>query len=257
MRKTLSLIAALTVLALSTSQVLAQNLLVNPGLDDPPIHEGATATGWTLETFKTNSGPSDTANFPTFADRAAPDGRGLWYRAFLGTPADPAQANLTQTVPGIAGAKYVMTGWAHFETFYPGGLDNINAGTGPPDPTNDGQASPTDTVFALEFLGLNNQVLPASVQVELRANGQTNDPDTSPTTGGGRDWMQHMLMATAPPGTLFVQVRSSMVNGILNPGVNPQSAFVDDFSLTIIPEPASVMLGLIGVLGLLGLARRR
>ncbi len=130
MRKTLSLFAALAVLALCTSRVQAQNLLVNPGLDDPPIHEGNTATGWMLETFKTNSGPSDTANFPTFADRADPAGRGLWYRAFLGTPADPAQANLTQTVPGIAGVKYIMTGWAHFETFYPGGLDNINAGTG-------------------------------------------------------------------------------------------------------------------------------
>jgi hypothetical protein len=256
MKKTLSLFAALAVLALWTSQAQAQNLLVNPGLDDPPIHEGTTATGWTLETFKTNSGPSDTANFPTFADRAAPDGRGLWYRAFLGTPADPAQANLTQTVPGIAGAKYVMTGWAHFETFYPGGLDNINAGTGPPDPTNDGIASPTDTVFALEFLGATSNVL-SSVTQELRAGGQTNDPDTSATTGGGRDWRQHMLMATAPAGTVSVRVRSSLVDGILNPGVNPQSAFVDDFSLTIIPEPASVLLGLIGLVGLLGLARRR
>jgi hypothetical protein len=255
MRKTLSLIAACTVLALSTSQVQAQNLLINPGLDDPPIHEGATATGWTLETFKTNSGPSDTANFPTFADRVAPEGRGLWYRAFLGTPADPAQANLTQTVPGIAGAKYVMTGWAHFEAFYPGGLDNINAGTGPPDPTNDGPASPTDTVFALEFLGAANNVL-SSVTQELRAGGQTNDPDTSPA-GGGRDWLQHMLMGTAPVGTVSVRVRSSMVDGITNPGVNPQSAFVDDFSLTIIPEPASLMLGLIGIVGLLGLGRRR
>ena len=256
MRKTLSLIAALTVLALWTSQVLAQNLLVNPGLDLPAENEGATATGWTLETFKTNSGPSDTANFPNFADRADPAGRGLWYRAFLGTPADPAQANLTQTVPGIAGAKYVMTGWAHFEAFYPGGLDNINAGTGPPDPTNDGPASPTDTVFALEFLGAANNVL-SSVTTELRAAGQTNDPDTSPTTGGGRDWLQHMLMGTAPVGTVSVRVRSSMVDGILNPGVNPQSALVDDFSLTIIPEPASLMLGLIGTVGLLGLARRR
>jgi hypothetical protein len=251
MRKSLFLFAALASLALATSLVQAQNLLVNPGLDDPPVHEGNAATGWTLETFKTNSGPSDTANFPTFADRESPAGRGLWYRAFLGTAADPAQANLTQTVPGIAGAKYVMTGWAHFETFYPGGVDNINAGTGPPDPTNDGPASPTDTVFALEFLGAGNSVL-SSVTQELRAGGQTNDPDTAQ-----RDWRQHMLMGTAPAGTLNVRVRSSLVNGIANPGVNPQSAFVDDFSLTIIPEPASFLLVVFGLAGLLGLARRR
>jgi hypothetical protein len=250
--RTLPLFAALVVLALGTSLAQAQNLLLNPGLDDPPIHEGNTAIGWTLETFKTNSGPSDTANFANFADREAPAGRGLWYRSFLGTTADPAQANLSQSVPGLPGVKYIMTGWAHFETYYPGGLDNLNAGTGPPDPTNDGIGSKTDNFFALEFLDALNNVLPGSVQVELRADGQTNDSDTAQ-----RDWMQHMLMATAPLGTVNVRVRSSMVDGIVNPGVNPQSAFVDDFSLTVIPEPASVMLGVIGVAGLLGFVRRR
>ena len=241
MKKSLFLLAALGVLAIASNLVQAQNLLVNPGLDDPAVHEGNTATGWTLETFKTNSGPSDTANFPNFADRTDPAGRGLWYRAFLGTTADAAQANLFQTVPGIPGQEYIMTGWAHFETYYPGGVDNINAGTGPPDPTDDGPASPTNNFFALEFLDGGNNVLLGSVQQELRAAGQTNDPNTSI-----RDWTEHMLMATAPAGTVNVRVRASMVDGILNPGVNPQSAFVDDFSL-IIPEPSTVTLALIGV----------
>jgi hypothetical protein len=240
MRQPLSLFAALAMLALWTSQVQAQNLLDNPGLDDPPVHEGNTATGWTLETFKTNSGPSDTANFATFADREAPAGRGQWNRTFLGTTADPGQAILSQDVAGLPGLKYVMTGWAHFEPNYAGGLDGF----------------PTDTVFALEFLGAGDTVLAGSQSIELRANGQSNDPDTS-AAGGGRDWMQHMLMGTAPAGTLEVRVRASAVDMVNNPAGGQQGSFFDDFSLTIIPEPASAMLGLIGLVGLLGLARRR
>lgn len=252
MRKLLCWFAALAVIALGGGMTQAQNLLTNPGLDDPPVHEGTTATGWTLITERTVSGPALTANFPTFADREAPAGRGLWYRAFVGTAADAAQATLFQDVPGIPGALYRMSGWAHFERFYPGGVDNINAGTGPPDPTDDGPASPTDTFFALQFLDGGSNVLAGSIQVELRANGQTNDPDAAI-----RDWLQHSLTATAPAGTATVRVLTRMVDGIANPGVNPQSAFVDDFSLSIVPEPASVALVMIGMLGLAGLVRRR
>ncbi len=252
--KTFLTFAVLIVLVLETSPTQAQNLLVNPGLDDPAVNEGNTATGWTLETFRTNSGPDDTANFPNFADRSAPAGRGLWYRGFLGALADPAQAHLSQTVPGLPGMMYTMTGWAHFETYYPGGVDNLNAGTGSPDPTNDGPTSPTNNFFALEFLDAGNNVLIGSLQVELLADGQTNDPDTTL-----RDWMEHTLMATAPLGTVNVRVRASMVDGVINPGVNPQSAFVDDFSLTVIPEPASVVLGVIAVAltGCMRFVRRR
>jgi hypothetical protein len=251
MSKMFLLFVSACAMSVGANLAQAQNLLINPGLDDPPVHEGNTATGWTLETFRTNSGPADTANFPNFADRIAPAGRGLWYRAFLGAPADPAQANLSQTIPALPGVKYTMSGWAHFETYYPGGLDNLNAGTGPPDPTNDGIASPTNNFFALDFLDAANNVLAGSVQIELKANGQTNDPETST-----RDWMQHTLAATAPVGTVNVRVRASMVDGVVNSGVNPQSAFVDDFSLTI-PEPASAMLGWLGLAPLMGLARRR
>jgi hypothetical protein len=238
-------VLALGLVALSASLTQAQNLLVNPGLDDPPVHEGTTATGWTLDTFRTFTGPADTANFADFADREAPAGRGLWYRAFIGTPENPAQADLYQDVPGTPGMKYILNGWAHFEQFYAGGVDNLGA-------MGEGLPSPTDTVFALEFLGPADIVLPGSTSIELRANGQTNDQNPADP----REWTEHMLMAVAPPGTLEVRVRASMVNGVANQA-NPQSAFVDDFSLICIPEPASVALGLLGVLGLLGLVRRR
>jgi hypothetical protein len=45
-----------------------------------------------------------------------------------------------------------------------------------------------------------------------------------------------------------------MIDGV-NSDSNPQSAFVDDFSLTAIPEPGTMAMVLIGV-GVLALRRR-
>jgi hypothetical protein len=64
-----------------------------------------------------------------------------------------------------------------------------------------------------------------------------------------------MLMATAPAGTANIRVRASMLGGV-NSDLNPQSAFVDDFSLVVIPEPASVVLCMFALAGL-GVMRRR
>lgn len=245
MKKLLTPFAVLGVVLLASTTANAQNLLINPGVDDPPVHEGVTATGWTLVAERTLSGPAATANFADFADREAPAGRGLWARSFIGTAADPAQAILSQVVPALPGVPYRMSGWAHFETYYAGGLD-IVPGAGD-------IASPTETYFGLEFLDLGGTPLPGSVLWELRDDGgQVNDPDTAT-----RDWQQHVLTATAPLGTVNVRVSASMVDGIANVGNNPQSVFFDDFSLTVVPEPASAAIGLIGVLGLLGLVRRR
>ena len=44
--------------------------------------------------------------------------------------------------------------------------------------------------------------------------------------------MQHTLSAVAPAGTANVTVRITMLNGVLNPDVDPQSMFVDFFELT-------------------------
>jgi hypothetical protein len=109
-----------------------------------------------------------------------------------------------------------MSGWARFETNWPGGLDFL-LGNWPP-----ATASPTRTEFALEFLDAGSAVLPGSVVVDLHDDrGQGND----------NEWYQHTLKAVAPAGTVNVRVRASMVDGV-NPDANPQSAFVDDFSLT-------------------------
>jgi hypothetical protein len=98
--------------------------------------------------------------------------------------------------------------------------------------------------------------LPGSEEIELRIDGgQMND-----TT-----WREHILTAVAPVGTTSVRVRASMLDGVLNQDVDPQSFFVDAFSLTaapgagsaaVVPEPASAALCAIA-LGALGALRYR
>jgi hypothetical protein len=235
-----------------------QELLINGSLDVPDIHESDVATGWTLiegpDTMPEPPAvpmPANSATFARFADHTSADssmGRGLWLQSFRGGLNDEQPptvfAHLTQDVPGVPGLPYELSAWSRFEAFYPGGVTNLNDGDG--DPSDDGPPSPTDTFLALEFLDAGNSVLPGSVELDLRTE-QTSD----------NTWRQHFLTGTAPAGTINVRVRGSMIDGVLNPGVNPQSAFLDDFSLRAIPEPASVVLAIVGFLGVLMLARRR
>jgi hypothetical protein len=246
-------IAALVVFALASTQTNAQNLLVNGDLGLPPAGDVAP-TGWTLD-----ENPSDTRDPATlidFADHTTlpndvnPDNRGIWFKPFEGNfPGFPdvltVDADLHQTVPGIPGLTYTMTGWARFEGGYAGGVDNLDPTAPAP---RGGQPPLTDTEFALEFLGALDNVLAGSVEIELKAAGQVND----------NIWRQHTLSAVAPAGTVGVRVRASMIDGEFNADLEPgpgQSAFVDDFSLTAVPEPATWLLGLLS-LTLVRLARR-
>lgn len=238
---------------LSLTSSPASSLLVNGSLDAPGLHEQDLATGWTL---LEGPGTANAATFATFADHTTPaagDGVGLWFRGFEGTTAtDPrpaVQAHLFQDVIAAPGLLYTMTGWARFEANWPGGFDFLPSGgtVEPPVPPRwpAGTPSPTRTEFALEFLDVADAVLPGSLVFDLRDDlGQTND----------NQWHEHTLMAVAPAGTVSVRVRASMIDGV-NSDANPQSAFVDDFSLTAIPEPGTMAMVLIGV-GVLALRRR-
>jgi hypothetical protein len=260
--KKLAFLMALSALVLGAAAAQAQvQLLINGGLDEPGVHETDVALGWTL-----TEGPLDTAappvlansaTFASFADRADdpvdPTEVGLWLRSFAGglnaTAPPTVFAHLTQSVAAVPGLTYNMSAWSRFETHYAGGVANLNDGA-PEDmgeSTTDGAASPTDTELALEFLGVGNVVLGGSVVNELLADGQSNDGV----------WRQHFLSGVAPAGTLLVQVRGSMIDGALNPGINPQSAFLDDFSLTAIPEPATFALLGLGLVGLTVIRRRK
>jgi len=178
----------------------------------------------------------------------------MWFQPYYGSDADQEDnfAHLTQTVPGTPGVAYTMSGWALFETYFPGGVTNLNlaAGGTPTDaPFDDGPPSPTDTFFALEFLDANGAVLTGSEEIELKAAGQLSN----------EVWQQHMLSAVAPAGTTDVRVRASMLDGVYNPLPQPQvfqeSFFVDSFSLTaapgagsntgVVPEPTAWLLAIL------------
>jgi hypothetical protein len=252
-KQLLASLAALAVFLGASAFAQAQNLLVNGNLGLPPAGD-VTPTGWTLD-----ESPADTrdpATLTDFADHttipndANPDNRGLWLKPFEGNfPGFPdvltVDADLYQTVPGIPGQAYTMTGWARFEGGYAGGVDNLDPAAPAP---RGGQPSLTDTEFALEFLDLSGNVLMGSVVVELKAAGQVND----------NRWRKHSLSAVAPDDTAGVRVRASMIDGEFNVDIEPgpgQSAFVDDFTLRAVPEPATWLLSLLS-LSLLGLTRR-
>jgi hypothetical protein len=243
----------------------APELLTNPGLDvldsdgnpNPALYYDLPV-GWDIATDPCSYNPCSIVRYPgyaaSFADRIA-GGNGVVFNSTEGDfPGYPdvifVDADLTQTVPGTPGQKYKMTGYAYFEGGYAGGVDTIATGTGT---TREGLPSLTDTFFALEFLDAGNNVLGGSVDIELREAGQVNNPDQTEQT---RNWMQHTLVGVAPAGTVSVRVRASMVDGEFNVDLPHQAAWVDDFSLTAVPEPTTGLLAVIG-LALAGAARRK
>lgn len=201
--------------------------------------------------------PGDTTFNPvTMMDEINPGLNGYIVETYQGRyPGEiigPVNAEIKQIVPGVAGNIYRFSGWAHFEAGYAGGVATIDANSGS---ARAGLPSETDTIFALEFLDSMGSVLPNSIVWELHNDGgQQNDfriPD-------GRDWVQHTLRATAPAGTVSVQVRAGVINGEFNidPPGESQNVFFDDFSLQVVPEPASVLLLVAGI-GALAFVRRR
>jgi hypothetical protein len=245
MYKIMIRLSILSAVAFAPAFVQAQLTNGDLGL---PVAGDVAPTGWTLlESPDTR----DPATLTDFADHTTPgpDNRGLWLKPFEGNfPGFPdvltVDADLFQTVPGVPGTMYAMSGWARFEGGYAGGVDILDPTAPAP---RGGQPALTDTFFALEFLdGLNN-VLGGSVQIELKAAGQTNN----------NQWLQHTLVGTAPAGTVNVRVRASMVDGEFNRDIDTgQSAFFDDFSLTIVPEPATCAMCLMALAGA-GAVRRR
>jgi hypothetical protein len=152
----------------------------------------------------------------------------VFFKPFSGNATDgPATGHLIQDVPGTPGRGYTMSGWAGAEA----------------------NALMADAVFALEFLDAGGIEIPASgVELSLL-------PTLFVDNGEPFDYKRYELSALSPAGTAFVRVRASMIDAIGNPAGGGQAFVVDDFSL--VPEPATFALVAIGLLGMLGFARRR
>lgn len=254
MRRRLAWILALGIVAGASCSAHAQNLLSNGNLDLTQATEivpgfflpkpqdweniGTRAISGPYEDEMSSepwAGPAPTPvtidgnlNPPSPAGCGGPD-CAVFFKGFTGnaTPNGLATGHLQQSVPGAAGKRYVMTGWAGAEANFLG-----------------------DARFAIDFLNVGGTPI-SSVELNLNAAG------LFVANGEPFNYKQYTLSGNSPAGTVNVRARASMLNAMSNPAGGGQAFVVDDFTLTQIPEPASMLLGLIALGGLLCLVRRR
>ncbi len=201
------------------------NFEFTPGVAPPEV------PSWTLTEFRaTNpSAVADTASLVSFADAGGEvDGQfGLWLKGFAGNPTDGlATAILSQSVPAVPGETYQFSGEAEFQANYSGGVTTL-------DPSSPFGAipSPTRTEFELAFLDAGGAVIGSPV---------VRDLSTEVFNGFGYTAVSP-ISGVAPAGTASVRVRAQGID-MANNELNPQSAFVDNFSLTTLSNPSTELL---------------
>ena len=64
-------------------------------------------------------------------------------------------------------------------------------------------------------------------------------------------------MFTAPSTLPISYMQVFPINVNITPTGNSDSSWIDDFDLTIVPEPSTILLGSIGMIGLLAVMRQR
>ena len=233
------LIAAAGLIACGTIGVKAQELLVAPGMNSigPNGQLGNTPNPpWVLKAQRgANLAFDDGASSEPWADVDG-GGFGIFFKAFIGNPPwDPTagnvDVNIYQDVLGTPGTQYRLTGWWGAEDNW-SGFNTAGA----------------NALFGLQFLNGSGGLI-SSTLLDLEAAGLGNP------AAPGLNYEQFAVMATAPAGTVSVRAIGSMVDGVFfqDPG---QALVTDSWSLTVVPEPATVALVGIGLLAVV-CARRR
>jgi hypothetical protein len=251
MKKIPMLLAGLGLIAFAAN-ASAVNLLSNPDIDTVAVSTqiGATPVGWQVTSFKSASGAfTDGASSEGFANVLQPTGQcsgsgcGLFFKAFQGTLLNPSatpptvldlvNTELYQDNSGSAGATYSLTGWAGAGAGY----------IGLTDPTVKSQ-------FGLQFYNASNTLLGSTtIDLNLLGLGVVN--------GNPFGYKQFTVTATAPAGTAIVRSLAQQLNAYGNPAGGDQAFVVDSFDLERVPEPASIALGMLGLVGMFGAIRRR
>ncbi len=170
------------------------------------------------------------ANAQNNSTQSPGTGTGIWLKAFEGQQEDPGQpkadADLTQSVVVPTAGNYRLN-------FVAGREDNFTADE--------------------FFVSLTSSGTGGSDSIDLLTAPMilgNIGGSTSPALGGNPFSVE--LSGVSAGDTLTVV--GAMVGGI-DAKINPQSGFLDSFSLTRVPEPTTAML--VGLASLAGLGRRR
>jgi hypothetical protein len=173
-------------------------------LTNANLNQAGAPIGWELIESPPGTDNSSFIGFAHHMTPEAPTGQGLWVRAFEG-----GNFSLTQTQQAVAGGDYTFSAWSFWEPGYIGDNDTF-------------PGTATETFLEMAFLDASSGVIGSPLTLDLDAAGQNNDST----------WREFSLDGMAPAGTASVRI-SVMATGLANNGlgVEPQSAFFDDFSL--------------------------
>ena len=216
----LGIVGALSLAAWGTVSVNAQNVLLNPDLDQIGFTTQANPCpiGWVVNAFKTISGGyTDGGDSEPWCNVQQANGYGFFFKPFSGdvSVGDLVSVWLYQDNAATPGTKFTLSGYASCEANY-SGLFATNS----PNPV---------TAFFVEFLDASDNPIVTNV-----FNLITDGLDTS---GPGGMSLHTTLQYTAPAGTAKVRAGAEILNCYSTTGA--QSFFVDAFDLESVAPPGS------------------